>query len=101
MTPRWDAKTDANQHAIVKAMRWRGATVHTLHREGRGCPDLLIGYRGVNVLMEVKSEDGKLTDTEAAWHEKWRGTVYVVRTADEALDILDKIHSWGTPGGRQ
>ena len=91
MTPRWAAKVDANQHAIVKALRWRGASVHLLHREGRGCPDLLVGFLGRNLLIEVKTEDGELTPREAEWHETWRGRVEIVRTVDQALDILDRI----------
>ena len=88
---RWAAKTDANQHAIVKALRARGARVHSLHRVGQGCPDLLVGFQGHNLLMEVKTEDGVLTDSEARCHERWRGTVHIVRTTEEALDILDRI----------
>ena len=89
--PRWAAKVDANQHAIVKVLRKRGATVQTLHRVGQGVPDLLVGFLGHNLLMEVKTEDGSLTKREAEWHRRWRGTVHIVKTCDEALDILDKI----------
>ena len=91
MTPRWAAKADANQHAIMKALRWKGATVHTLHRVGQGCPDLLVGYRGINLLMEVKSDTGKLTTDEGRWHRRWKGQVCIVRSTDDALDVLDSI----------
>ena len=86
--PRWDARTDANQHAIVKALRKCGATVHLLHREGRGCPDLLVGYRGINLLVEVKTAKGTLTKREAKWHQGWRGQVEIVRTVGEAIELL-------------
>ena len=99
MSPRWAARVDANQHAIVKALRWRGATVHLLHREGRGCPDLLVGFRGQNLLLEVKAEDGRLTKREAEWHRDWRGQVTIVRTVGEALDILDRIEERGWRDG--
>ena len=91
MTPRWAARVDANQHAIVKAARWHGASVHLLHREGRGCPDLLVGYMGHNLLWEVKTESGTMTDSETTWHETWRGSVDIVWTVEQALDILDRI----------
>ena len=100
MSPRWAARVDANQHAIVKAMRWRGATVHLLHREGRGCPDLLVGFLGLNLLMEVKTKDGELNDREVEWHETWRGHVDIVRTVDQALDILDRIAGKERSNGR-
>lgn len=41
------AHTDRNQPAIVAALRGIGATVQPLHAVGQGCPDLLVGYRGV------------------------------------------------------
>lgn len=57
---------------------------------GRGVPDLLVGFRGANLLLEIK--DGakqpskrQLTPDEAAWHAKWRGQVCVVETLAEAL----------------
>jgi len=89
--PRWDARTDANQHAIVNALRKCGARVHLLYREGRGCPDLLVGYRGVNLLIEVKTESGELTKREAQWHHNWPGQVDIVRTVEEAVHLLMEV----------
>lgn len=87
------AKIDANQREIIKALRAVGATVQSLANIGKGCPDLLVGYRADNALMEVK--DGakppsarKLTDDEAQWIGQWRGTVYVVTSVDEALAAI-------------
>ena len=45
---RRQAKVDANQSDIVAGLRSIGATVQPLHAVGKGCPDLLIGYRGDN-----------------------------------------------------
>jgi hypothetical protein len=91
--PRRAAKTDRNQRTIVDALRRAGATVTPLHTVGQGVPDLLVGYRKVNYLLEVK--DGtqppsrrKLTPDEAEWHGKWRGSVHIVNSADEALAVL-------------
>ena len=84
------ARVDANQSEIITALRKVGATVQPLHMVGGGCPDLLVGYRGRNVLLEVK--DGakpmsarKLTKDEVDWINEWRGTVVVVYNVDEAL----------------
>lgn len=86
-------KVDANQAAITAALRRVGASVQPLHTVGQGCPDLLVGYRGVNSVLEVK--DGtkppsaqKLTPDEANWHARWRGQVTIVRTVDEALTAI-------------
>ena len=61
-------RVDENQGDIVKALRACGATVRVV-TQGDGIPDLLVGYNGYTILMEVK--DGqkvpsarKLTDAE-------------------------------------
>lgn len=84
------ARTDANQTAIVKALRSVGASVQVLSAVGEGVPDLLAGRRGVNYLLEVK--DGakplsaqKLTEAQEAWHQGWAGEVRTVRSVAEAL----------------
>ena len=53
-------KVDSNQTRVVKALRELGATVQHLHAVGKGCPDLLVGYKGSNYLLEVK--DGEKRD---------------------------------------
>ena len=85
------AKADTTSPEIVKALRSAGITVEPrLARVGGGVPDLLAGFRGHNVLLEVKTGirdcDRKLTQDETSWHETWGGQVAVVSTADEAID---------------
>ena len=46
-------KVDANQAAIVKALREYGCSVTHLHRVGDGCPDLLVGINLRTGLAEV------------------------------------------------
>jgi hypothetical protein len=89
--PRVAAKIDSNQGAVVKAFRQIGASVQVLSQVGKGCPDVLVGFRGVNVLVEIK--DGgkvpsarKLTADQVKWHESWAGQVCV------ATDITDAIN---------
>lgn len=92
---RRDARVDANQPEIVAALVAVGATVQHLHMVGGGCPDILVGYRGRSYPIEIKSAEGVLTEKEGAWHEIWRGDVYIVRTAEEALRVIGAI--WLTP----
>lgn len=87
------ARIDANQVAVVAALRAAGASVQPLATVGDGCPDLLVGFRGVNLLMECK--DGRktpgnrpLTDPQKEWLAAWRGRVVVVLSADEAVRAL-------------
>lgn len=91
------AKTDRNQGEIVKALRGVGATVQPLHAVGQGCPDLLVGWRGINILIEVKDWNQPpskrvLTDDQVEWHGGWKGQVAKVETVDAALAILE---IWG------
>lgn len=90
---RWAAAVDANQAEIVDALRKCGATVVPLHAVGKGCPDLLVGYRGANLLIECK--DGRkppskrtLTEQQVDFHRDWRGQVAVVSSVTEAIAVL-------------
>jgi hypothetical protein len=82
------ARVDANQAAIVAALRKIGATVELLHSVGDGVPDLLVGHRCENYLIEVKTPKGRKNKRQEAWHRDWRGNSFVVRSVDEALRIV-------------
>lgn len=84
------ARTDGNQADIVSALRQCGASVQVLSAVGAGCPDLLVGYHGMALLMECKSEDGKPTPEQVVWHRAWTGHVAVVRSVDEAIRELNR-----------
>lgn len=91
------ARVDANQAEIVKALRDVGAFVQVLSSVGKGCPDLLVAYRGVWSLIECK--DGKkspsaqrLTDEQITWHAaaQEKAPVYVVNSVEAALQAITK-----------
>ena len=91
--PRYAARADDNQAALVKQIRAMGASVQHLHTVGRGCPDLLMGYQGKNYLLEVKDPGKvksarKLTQDEAEWHERWAGQVAIVETLGDCLLLI-------------
>ena len=84
-------KTDANQASLIAILREVGATVVDLSAVGKGCPDLLVGFRGVTYLLEVKNVKGKnrTTRDQDIFYAWWRGApVAIVRTADEALQAI-------------
>lgn len=63
-----------------------------MHNVGSGCPDLLVGFRGINYLLEVKANDKKkLTDDQLIWHGEWNGVVFVVHSVDQALRVIGAI----------
>ena len=88
------AKIDANHEQVVSALRAAGASVQSLAGVGKGVPDLLVGFQGKTLLMEVK--DGKkppserrLTEDQVRWHGAWRGgPLAVVDGVDAALRML-------------
>lgn len=91
------ARVDANQQEIVKALRSVGAYVRVI-TQGDGLPDLLVGYRGVTLLMEVK--DGskppsaqKLTEAEQKFFDAWTGGALIKVTSVE--DVIAALRKFG------
>lgn len=82
------ARIDANQGEIVAALEACGCTVRSLAALGDGVPDLLVGLRWRNVLLEVKGPKGKLTPDQRRFLAAWRGEWYIVSTVDEALKAM-------------
>lgn len=82
-------KRDANEHAIVTALKAVGATIVRISADG--APDLLVGFRGRNWLLEVKASKGLLRANQAAWATRWSGKVTTVRSPDEALIAIGAI----------
>ncbi|MGL4650476.1 MAG: hypothetical protein ACRC1H_13795 [Caldilineaceae bacterium] len=90
------ARIDVNQPEIVQALRNIGASVDPIHTLGKGRPDLMVGFRGLTFLLEVKDGDKapsrqKLTDDEAKWHAYWRGHVAVVTDIESALHAIGAL----------
>ena len=90
------AKTDRNQAEIVSALRSIGATVQPLHTVGQGVPDLLVGFRGQTLLMEIKDGNKppsarELTPDQQEWISAWRGgCVWVIRDVSQAVDVAQQ-----------
>jgi len=90
---RWAARTDGNQSDLIKELRKIGADVADTSRLGGGFPDLVVGYRGTNYLIEVKDpkqkpSDRKLTPKEKDFFDRWgSGPCFVVETLDGFLEL--------------
>lgn len=90
-------RTDANQTEIVKAFRDLGCSVFILSSVGKGCPDILVGYRNINFLFEIK--DGKkpksarkLTECEKVFFEQWNGQVSTISSIDDAVYFINRVN---------
>lgn len=93
-------RKDGNHHAIARAFRQAGASVLDLSGVGDGCPDLLIGIAGVDLLVEIKLPVGKrggtahsdLNQYQRAFHGSWRGrTPVVVRRVEDVEALIDML----------
>ncbi len=81
------AKRDLSEPGIVDRLRQLGAAVVRL--SGRDLPDLLVGWRGLTLLAEVKTGKAKLTDGQRTFYLAWTGSrPAVLRTPQEAQDWL-------------
>lgn len=81
------AKRDANESEIVKALGDIGAKVWPLSDEG--IPDLLVGYRGRWILLEVKNGREGLTDAQEVFFLGSEGLPrHIVRTVPEAISAV-------------
>jgi Holliday junction resolvase len=87
------ARVDGNHAEVVAALRKIGAAAFSTAAVGKGFPDLVVAFRGVNVLLEVK--DGtlmpshrELTAAEVEFVASWPGPVFVVTSAEEAVQVV-------------
>ncbi len=82
---RWNARRDANEASIVKALKQVGASVARISEPGM--PDLIVWYRGSVFLLEIKTATGRATKAqEARSTEGW--PVVTARTENAALKAI-------------
>jgi hypothetical protein len=89
---------DANEPEMLAVCRQIGATTFQLDEPA----DYLIGFRGINLLVEFKLPPGprggtshsKQTDKQVDFERTWRGQYAVVRTAEELLELLTGSSTW-------
>jgi hypothetical protein len=87
-------RTDRNHAEIINALRKiPNLSVFSTHEVGKGFPDIVIGYNGVNYLIEIKDGNKppsarKLTDAELQFHSNWKGQIKIVNNLDEVLNLL-------------
>jgi Holliday junction resolvase len=89
-------RVDDNQPEIVKAFRDLGCSVWITSSMGRGAPDLVIGARSINLLVEVK--DGaksrskrNLTPDEEKFKERWKGQYCIVSSVEEVVELVNSL----------
>jgi len=86
-------RVDSNQKQIVTHLRQLGITVLHLHTVGKGCPDILLGYKNQNFLVELKdgnksASKKKLTEDEREFFLEWKGQVNKCESLEDILKII-------------
>jgi hypothetical protein len=95
---------DQNHDAVVRELRQLGATVLETHALGDDAPDLVVGWRGVTALVELKSADKVLgrqhqtvrlkrerLERQRAYLEAWAGGLAFI--AETTEQVLERLHA--------
>jgi hypothetical protein len=90
------AKIDSNQPEIVAMFRKLGASVAHTHMVGDGFGDVVVGFQGINVLVEIKDSEKppsarKLTPAEAKFHDEWRGAIVIIDNTRQCAGLLEDM----------
>ena len=84
------ARKDTNHTEVVEAFLAAGCTVQVVNQAG--APDLVVGYRGRDFWVEIKSQDDKLNPLQRSWHSHWRGgKPFVAVHPEEVPAILREV----------
>ena len=74
-----------------------GCTVQHLHTIGKGCPDILVGIKDINLLVEIKDgnkfpSERKLTTDEKKWFDDSREIMSMHKVHEKFYkDIMKSI----------
>lgn len=94
--PRLAARKDLNHDEIRSAFERLGWYWRDTFQLGQGFPDGVASREGINLLVEVKSNGGKLSCMEAAYHQACPGPIVIVRSVDDviAIDAQYRCGQW-------
>lgn len=89
-------KRDANEPDIFTELRAYGLSVFPMDTPA----DALVGWMGRTYLVEVKQPKGKLTDTQEAFLDTWKGDFTILRTVEEASAFAQLLRAGVVPYSR-
>jgi hypothetical protein len=78
------ARTDNNQHELVEALKKIGARCYYIKEP----VDLLVGFRGRSIALEVKALGAPMTQAQRTFFETWPGEAYLCHTIEEAINAV-------------
>lgn len=86
-----------NETSLLTGFQWNVISIANTQTQGGGFPDLVLGYRGTNYLVEIKNpsrKGAKLNVKQVEFHRDWRGSTLVVHDLDELLDGIGYQSPW-------
>lgn len=79
-------RIDNNQKQVTNELRSLGFSVTLTHEIGKGFPDMVVGFGGVNYMVELKNNDkAKLTNDEQEFAWLWNGQVNHHSTTEQII----------------
>lgn len=87
-------RTDANHKQIIDQLRQiPNLSVFSTHTIGKGFPDIVVGFKNKNYLIEIKDGDKfksqkKLTAAEVKFHFDWHGQVSICESVTDILKVI-------------
>ena len=88
------ARVDSNHSDIAKAFKKLGCSFLSLAQLGKGTPDGVVGYGGLSLLVEIKSDRGTLNEKQKKFWDTWKGGVRLVRDLDGVLETVETLKKW-------
>lgn len=89
-------RVDSTQRSVVERLRALGCTVEIIGRP----LDVLVGWRGVTILAEIKQPPGprggtsgkgrSLRQSQEQFFARWRGARPIILTIDTAIDAVTR-----------
>ena len=87
-------RRDSVHAEIVETLEALGCSVRDCSQLGDSGPDITVGLCGHDFPVELKSENGQLSDAQVEWNQAWRGAYpTVLRSRDEALSWVNDTRS--------
>jgi hypothetical protein len=88
----YSRKRDANESDHLKRWRDLGGSAFRILAAEKDAPDLVIGFQGLDALVEDKVPGKKPRKSQAEWHAKWRGRkVYVWNTLEDVMRTREEM----------
>lgn len=87
---------DDSQTKLVPYLRTLGASFQSAATLGKGAPDGVVGFHGVDVWVEFKTGKEKPSASQVTWHREWKGAkVRIVRDEVDCRLLLAYMRTMG------